>query len=196
MPFRSVFRRVLPYGAGLALGSAGFGSIATFITLYYASRHWSNAALSLSLFGACFVGTRLVLPNAIRTYGGFRVALVSFGFEAAGLLLLALAPSQALAMAGAALAGCGFALVFPALAVQAVLLVPAASRGAALSAYSVFLDVALGVTGPVAGLLAGHWGYPSVFLAACAAAAGAVALTLWLMVRNRRAGHQGAPGAA
>jgi len=185
LPFRSVFRRVLPHGIGLALGSAGFGSIATFITLYYASRHWSNAALSLSLFGLFFVGTRLVFPNVIRNYGGFRVAIVSFAIEAAGLLLLAFAPVQGLAMAGAALAGAGFALVFPALAVQAVELVPAASRGSALSAYSVFLDVSLGVTGPLAGLLVAGFGYRSVFLCAAGASVLAVCLTLALLNRSR-----------
>ncbi|MGF6655735.1 hypothetical protein OKW34_006325 [Paraburkholderia youngii] len=45
MSYRSVFTRVLPHGMGLALGSAGFGSIATFITLFYAAKHWPNAAL-------------------------------------------------------------------------------------------------------------------------------------------------------
>src|ERR1700761_6490544 len=48
MSYRSVFARVLPHGLGLALGSVGFGSIATFITLFYAARHWPNAALSLT----------------------------------------------------------------------------------------------------------------------------------------------------
>src|SRR5258708_32884146 len=43
LPVRAVLGRVLPYGFGLALGSAGFGTIATFITLFYASRHWPNA---------------------------------------------------------------------------------------------------------------------------------------------------------
>ncbi|CAG9212490.1 putative transporter YhhS [Paraburkholderia sabiae] len=194
MSYRSVFTRVLPHGIGLALGSAGFGSIATFITLFYAARHWPNAALSLTAFGTLFIGARLLFANTIKTYGGFRVAIASFSFECVGLLLLWLAPEPHVALAGAALTGFGFALVFPALGVEAVGLVPPASRGAALSAYSVFLDLSLGITGPLAGYIAGEFGYGSVFLFAAVAAAAAVALSTMLYLRNARTPN--APAAA
>jgi MFS family permease len=194
MSYRSVFTRVLPHGIGLALGSAGFGSIATFITLFYAANHWPNAALSLTVFGTMFIGARLLFANTIKTYGGFRVAIASFSFECVGLLLLWLAPEPHIALAGAALTGFGFALVFPALGVEAVGLVPPASRGAALSAYSVFLDLSLGVTGPLAGYIAGELGYGSVFLFAAIAAAAAVALSTMLYLRNARTPN--APAAA
>jgi MFS family permease len=186
MSYRSVFMRVLPHGIGLALGSAGFGSIATFITLFYAARHWPNAALSLTVFGTLFIGARLLFANTIKTYGGFRVAIASFSFECVGLLMLWVAPEPHVALAGAALTGFGFALVFPALGVEAVGLVPPASRGAALSAYSVFLDLSLGITGPLAGYIAGDFGYGSVFLFAAVAAAAAVALSTMLYLRNTR----------
>ena len=42
IPMRSVFGRVLPHGVALALGSLGFGTIASFITLFFASRHWAT----------------------------------------------------------------------------------------------------------------------------------------------------------
>ncbi|WP_341313125.1 MFS transporter [Paraburkholderia sp. IMGN_8] len=186
MSYRSVFTRVLPHGIGLALGSAGFGSIATFITLFYAAKHWPNAALSLTVFGTLFIGSRLLFANTIKTYGGFRVAIVSFSFECVGLLMLWLAPEPHFALAGAALTGFGFALVFPALGVEAVGLVPPASRGAALSAYSVFLDLSLGITGPLAGYIAGEFGYGSVFLFAAVAAAAAVGLSTLLYLRNAK----------
>ena len=187
MSYRSVFTRVLPHGIGLALGSAGFGSIATFITLFYAARHWPNAALSLTVFGTLFIGARLLFANTIKVYGGFRVAIASFSFECAGLLMLWLAPEPHIALAGAALTGFGFALVFPALGVEAVGLVPPASRGAALSAYSVFLDLSLGITGPLAGYIAGEFGYAQVFLFAAVASAMAVVLSTMMYLRNARA---------
>ncbi|MDR5804154.1 MULTISPECIES: MFS transporter [unclassified Caballeronia] len=186
MSYRSVFFRVLPHGIGLALGSAGFGSIATFITLFYAAHNWPHAALSLTVFGTTFVGARLLFANTIKVYGGFRVAIVSFCFECAGLLMLWLAAEPTFALAGAALTGFGFALVFPALGVEAVGLVPPASRGAALSAYSVFLDLSLGLTGPLAGYVAGEFGYGSVFLFAALAAALAVGLSVALYMRGGR----------
>jgi predicted MFS family arabinose efflux permease len=53
-------------------------------------------------------------------------------------------------------------------------------RGSALGAYSVFVDVALGLSGPVLGLLSQAMGYGATFLAAglCAAAGSAFCLVL------------------
>ena len=180
LPFLHVLGRVLPHGTGLALGGIGFGTIATFITLYYASNHWDNAALCLSLFGASFICARLLFGNLINRLGGFRVAIVCLSVEALGLLLLWLAPNQDLALAGAALTGFGFSLVFPALGVEAVNLVPASSRGAAVGAYSLFIDMSLGITGPVAGMIASGYGFSSIFLFAAVAALSGLGLTVYL----------------
>lgn len=76
LPFHHVLGRVTPHGMGLALGAIGFGTIATFITLYYASRGWANAVLCLSAFGGCFIGARLLFANSINRLGGFRVAII------------------------------------------------------------------------------------------------------------------------
>ncbi|RDU95974.1 MFS transporter [Trinickia dinghuensis] len=183
MGYASVFMRVMPHGVGLALGAAGFGSIATFIALYYEARGWSHAALALTLFGTFFIAARLLFSNAIRTYGGFRVALVSLSLECAGLVTLWLANAPHAALIGAAVTGFGFALVFPSLGVEAVELVPPASRGAALAAYSVFFDLSLGIMGPLAGYVAGAFGYPSVFFVAAVAAAAGAVLSLALHAR-------------
>lgn len=180
LAFRAVLGRVMPFGLGLALGSIGFGAISTFITLYYASHHWDNAALALTAFGVCFMGVRLMLGSSIGRFGGYRVAMASFALEAFGLIVLGVAPTGFTALLGAALSGAGFSLVFPSLGVAAVNLVPAQNRGAALGAYSVFLDVALGVTGPVAGLIVGAYGYAEVYLCAAIAAVAAVLLTVWM----------------
>jgi MFS family permease len=180
LPFMHVLGRVLPHGCGLALGSIGFGTIATFITLYYATRNWDNAVLCLSLFGASFIGARLLFGNLINRIGGFRVAIACLSVETLGLLLLWLAPSAELALAGAALSGFGFSLVFPALGVEAVNLVPASSRGAAVGAYSLFIDLSLGITGPLAGAIAAGFGFASIFLFAALAAFAGLLLSLYL----------------
>jgi len=186
MPMRNVFLRVTPHGIGLALGSVGFGVIATFITLYYASVHWQGAAPTLSLFGLCFVGIRLVFGGLISRFGGYRVALVSFLFEGSGLAVLALAPTVGVAMLGAALTGIGFSLVFPALGVEAVERVSMNNRGAALAAYSVFIDVALGVTGPLGGWIAAGGSYEPMFAIAAGLSMLAVVLTGCLYLRFGR----------
>lgn len=180
LPFMNVLGRVLPHGCALALGSIGFGTIATFITLYYTTQHWDNAVWALSLFGASFIGARLLFGNLINRIGGFRVAIACLSVEVLGLLLLWLAPNAHLALAGAALSGFGFSLVFPALGVEAVNLVPASSRGAAVGGYSLFIDLSLGITGPLAGAVAAGFGFASIFVFAALAAAGGLLLSVYL----------------
>lgn len=164
--FCQVFRRVWVFGLALALGTVGFGVIATFITLYFSSRGWAGAAMTLTLYSLGFAGIRLVPGNVITRFGGIKVSLVSFIAEAAGLFLLWHADSVLAADIGAFLTGCGFSLIFPALGVEAVKQVEQQSQGSALGTYSAFLDFGLGITGPVAGLLMNHAGVRSVYLAA------------------------------
>jgi MFS family permease len=190
MAFSQVVARVMPHGLALGLASVGFGSIAAFVTLYYASHQWGGAAASLSVFGCFFIGARLLLGSTIGRFGGFRVAIVSVGVEILGLLLLWLAATPWMALAGAALAGFGFSLVFPSMGVEAVNRVPAGNRGAALGAYSAFLDLSLGITGPVAGLIVTGFGYPAIFLFAALAAGAAMCIALALQ-RSAR-GHAAA----
>jgi len=191
LPFMHVLGRVFPHGMGLALGGIGFGTIATFITLYYASNHWPNAALCLTLFGGSFIAARLLFGNLINRLGGFRVAIVCLSVETLGLLLLWMAPTPGLALAGAALTGFGFSLVFPALGVEAVNLVPASSRGAAVGAYSLFIDLSLGVTGPLAGAIAAGFGFVSIFLFAAFASLGGLVLTVFLHRKTQALREQG-----
>jgi MFS family permease len=185
-PFRTVAARVVPYGIGLALGSIGFGCIATFITLFYASHGWENAALTLTVFGGVFVGVRFVFARTINRFGGYRVAMVSLTIEAIGLTMLCLSDHVGMAIAGASVAGLGFSLVFPALGVEAVHRVPPHSRGSALGVYSVFMDVAMAVTGPLGGWIASGMGYNAIYGYAAFAAVLSIMLTLVLHTQAAR----------
>lgn len=180
LPFRAVLGRVWGYGVLLAMGSVGFGVIATFITLFYQARGWDGAAFALTLFSVAFVGTRLLFPNAITRFGGLKVALVCFAVEAAGLFLVWGAEAAWLVRVGALLTGAGFSLVFPAIGVVAVSRVPPQNQGSALATYTTFMDLALGLTGPLAGLIIAHYGVPVIYLLSgmlvCVAMVGA----LWL----------------
>ncbi len=180
-----VFVRVLPYGLSLALSGVGFGVLASFISLYYANRHWANAGLALSVFGLAFVIVRLLFSRSIDRWGGYRVTLLSLSFQIAGLLLLWAATTPALALLGAALTGMGFSLVFPAMGVEAVRQVAAHSRGVALSLYTAFVDLSLGISGPVAGWIVGTMGYPPVFLFAATLTLGSLILCAMLYRQYR-----------
>lgn len=180
LPIRQVAGRVLKHGLGLGMGSLGFASIATFITLHYDHQGWHHAAWTLTAFSAMFMGIRLFLARSIDKHGGRKVATYCFVVEALGLVVLWLAPTVTVAVLGCLLTGAGFSLVFPSLAVEAMRQVSADNRGAALAIYSLFVDFSLAVIGPVGGLLAAHFGMASVFLfAACGAVVGLL-LTLSL----------------
>lgn len=173
----AVAGKMAPYGFALAFATGGFATIATFVTLYFHARGWAHAALPVSVFGACFVLVRLVGAAAIAHWGGMRVAAVSMVVETAGLVWLARADTAGMALLGAAIAGSGFALVFPAIGMEAVRAVAASDRGAALGIYTAFLDLSMGITGPVAGVAIHHWGYPAGFLLAAGFALCGAAMT-------------------
>jgi MFS transporter len=99
-------------------------------------------------------------------------------FECVGLLCLWLAAVPAAAHAGAALTGFGFSLVFPALGVEAVRNVPEHNRGSALGVYTAFVDLSLGISGPIAGVIVHVLGYPPIFLFAAAMAGSSMAILI------------------
>ncbi|WPV01710.1 MFS transporter [Mucilaginibacter sp. cycad4] len=161
--FLSVLKTVMPYGICLTLGGLGFGAISTFITLYYAYLNWTNAVLCLSVFSVFFILGRLIFAGAIDNYGGLKTAIACMALESVGLMVLWLANMPQIALIGAGITGLGFSLVFPALGVEAVKLVPGSNKGAALGAYGLFLDISLGLTGPLVGGVASHFGMLYIF---------------------------------
>ncbi|CAM3883855.1 UPF0226 membrane protein [Pseudomonas reidholzensis] len=186
LPFWSAFARVAPCGMGLMLASIGYGTLTTFITLYYLERGWTGAALCLSAFGVCFIISRLLFVNAVNRFGGYAVAVSCMATEVIGLCLLWLAPAPSWALVGAGLTGFGLSLVYPALGVEAIKQVPPSSRGAGLGAYAVFFDLSLAIAGPVMGAIAVYLGYTSIFCVAALLALSGVGLVLLLSRRSRR----------
>lgn len=164
LPFRSVLLRVAPHGTALALGGVGYSVLATFVTLFYVSRHWNGAAVCLTAFGVAFIVARIAFIHTIDRFGGFPVATVCMAVESLGVLILWRAHSPWTALAAAAITGFGFALVFPAIGVEAVARVPEKNRGTALGLYTGFSDVSFFLVGPCAGAVIGVFGYASAFL--------------------------------
>lgn len=184
MPFWSVFGRVAPFGLSLTLSSIGYGTLTTFITLFYVARGWEGAAWCLTVFGICFILARLLFINAINRFGGFRAAITCMTVETIGLVLLWLAPDTRFALIGAGLTGFGLSLVYPALGVEAIKQVPNSSRGAGLSAYAVFFDLALAIAGPLMGAVALGLGYGWIFFVAALLSISALSLAVVLSRRS------------
>lgn len=174
LPFYKVVHKVWKAGVGLSLAAVGFAGLAGFAVLYFKHKGWENASLVMTTFGAAFIVARVFLSHAPDLYGGKRVAFVSAVIEGVGLLLVWAAPSPFVSFFGAALTGFGYSLVFPSFGVEAVSRVEPQHRGVALGAYVAFFDLALGVSGPLAGIVASNFGYSAVYLfgvAACAVSA-------------------------
>ncbi|MFI8483116.1 MFS transporter [Pseudomonas sp. NPDC078700] len=186
LAFRRVFMKVAPNGVALALGSIGFGTLATFITLYYDSRGWDNAAYCLSAFGTAFILARLFFSSTIKKRGGYRVATICLLIESIGLLLVWLAPTPWITLCGSALTGFGLSLVYPALGVEVISRIPPASRSSALGAYAVFFDLSLGIAGPLMGAIAGYFGFGPIFMVAACMALMGMLMTLVLKRLDKR----------
>jgi len=180
-PFYTVLGAVLWPGLGLALSSVGFGLITAFIALLFAAKQWGDSALAFTAFGLSFIAARIFFGHLPDKLGGAKVALVSVAIEAAGQLLIWGAHERSLAYLGAALTGFGYSLAFPGFGVEAVRRAPPQTRSLAMGAYVAFLDIALGVTSPLAGALAHARGIASVYLAGAVAVALAMAVAWRLL---------------
>jgi MFS family permease len=176
LPFYKAIKIVWISGIGLALASIGFSGIASFITLYFLQQGWANASLALSAFGAGYIIMRLFFAHYPDKFGGAKVAIVCLTIEAIGQLLIWQAPGGGFAIAGAVLTGCGMSLVFPSFGQLAIKHVAQANRGMAMAAYNAFFDLGMGITAPVAGLIAGGNHYEYIYLLGGVAAVIGIAL--------------------
>lgn len=189
LPFHRVLGQVWREGAGLMLSGAGLAGLTAFASLYFALRGWHHAGLVMTAFGIGFIAVRIVLGHLPDRMGGYRVARWSLAVEAVGQVMLWQAPTEGAALAGALVTGLGCALVFPALGVEALKRVPPASRGSAMGAFVAFLDIAYGLAGPAAGIVAGRFGYPAAYLlgAGCALAGALLVCRIERRIERRRA---------
>lgn len=175
-------------GFTLALGSMGYAALASFVSLYMAAKGIENGILAFNVFGFAYVGSRLFLGHWPDQLGPYRVALWAALGEAAGLLLLAVAPNLAVAVLGGLAMGLGLSLLYPSLALIVIRKTEAAHHGAALGMFTSFWDLGIAAGGVVAGFVAARFGYAEIYgvmLAATLASMVGVML-LWMPQRAPR----------
>ena len=179
LPFYRVIGQIWREGLGLMLQGVGLSGLTAFASLYFAARNWGHAGLVMTAFGIGFIFVRVVLGSLPDRMSGYRVALWSLVVEATGQAVLWSAHHEIVALVGALVTGLGCALVFPELGVEALKRVLPANRGSAMGAFVAFLDIAYGLSGPAAGVIAAQFGYAAVYLfgAICALFGAVLVLT-------------------
>jgi MFS family permease len=172
-------------GTTLALSGVGFSAIMTFASLLYASRHWSPAWLPFTALSVAFIFGRVVLGHLPDKLGGVRVALVCIAVEAIGQALIWLAPNATIAFIGVAVTGLGYSLVYPGLGTEVVQAASPQSRALALGAYTAFLDVSLGFSGPLLGLIATGRDLSIIYAVSTFVVLASTGLTIWMLRRHQ-----------
>ncbi len=150
-------------GIALALASAGYVALASFVALHLAQRGIANGIVAFNAFGFTYVGVRLKWGRLSDTVGPYRVAFWSGLVEALGLLLVGIAPNLVVAVIGGLVMGAGLSLLFPALTLVVMDNTEKAQHGTALGMYTSFWDLGLAAGAPLAGFIAGLWGYPAIY---------------------------------
>ncbi|WBB63413.1 MFS transporter [Streptomyces sp. WMMC500] len=163
---------VLP-GLSLACGSFGYAMVAGFAALAMTDRGVAHGSVVVSAFGVAYVTVRVVAGRIPDRVGALPVVVFSASVEAVGMVLIAFASDLWLATLGALIAGGGFTLLYPALALITIDAAPESERGAALGAVTSFFDVAIGLAGLIGGALA-EVSYTMTFLLAAGAVLGSL----------------------
>ncbi len=184
-------------GTALALANVGYAALAGFVVLDLHARGVGGGAEVFTAFALSVFASRLAFSRLPDRIGARRTATAAASIEALGLVIIALAHSLGMALAGALVVGVGFSLLFPSLALMVVGEVGDDRRGSAMGAFTAFFDVGVGLGAPIAGAIASLAGYPAVFLAAagaalCAAGLAAFAPERVVGLRGRRPSRGGA----
>lgn len=173
----------LPAAGLVALAGVPVGAIDTLIPLYAKTVGLANAGLFFTVMGAAIV---LVRSTFGRRPGSMPAVLSSsFLLQVSGLVLLATGPRLVVVrtlplglLAGAALFGCGFALVFPLLQGIAVAGTRDDQNGSATATILVGMDVGIGVGAIAFGVLADFVGFTVVYVGAALFSAGGLLVTM------------------
>jgi MFS family permease len=177
-------------GIALSLAGLGYAALSAFVALHMAARGVANGIAAFNAFGLTYVGVRLFIGNLPDRLGARQVAVWSALVEAAGLLVVAVAPNLPVVIVGGLVMGAGLSLLFPALALLVMNRTDPSQQGAALGGFTSFWDIGLAVGGPFAGLIANVSGYPAVYyvMMGCAVAS---ALLSWAVTAQRRSAAYG-----
>lgn len=177
-PFLTVMRSICRLGMPSMFCAVGFAVVGAFLSKTFVDRGWEYAGLAFTACGIGFVAMRPCIGHLPDKIGGMPVATFSCSVELVGLYMLWLAGSPETALLGSFLTGAGVSMVFPSNGSELVKSIPLKMRGSALSCYNIFMDIAYGFSGPVAGFFTDKWGDGAAYLFAALSATLGLAMIL------------------
>lgn len=164
-------------GPGIALGltNIAYVALAGFLVLYLAG-HGGGGAVAFATFAAVVLASRVLVGWLPDRVGPRRSLAIGHALMAAGLAVIALFPSEGVAIGAAVAIGVGYSLPWPSIASFVLGQAPPDERGASVAGLTAFFDLFVGVGGFVAGGIAAAFGYQAVFWlgVACVALSSAV----------------------
>ncbi|MGE5592859.1 MAG: MFS transporter [Betaproteobacteria bacterium] len=138
----------------LGLGSATYGSIASFVAVYASSRGIRNPGVFFTVFALSMFATRTFAGRISDRHGRASVIAPGLAAIALGMATLAGATSLASFVLAAVIYGVGFSVMQPTVTALTVDHVPPGRRGTALGTLLAMYDVGVALGGVVAGWIA------------------------------------------
>jgi MFS family permease len=179
-------RPALPASIALIVITLGAATVYAFLPLHAAAGGLGRIAWFFPLMSGCTIVCRLLLRRASDRFGRIRVLVPALIVIAGGHVALALPPTVASLVLGAALLGSGNSMLYPTLVALIVDRTPVAERGRAIGTLSGAWDVGLAIGSPLIALLVQAHGFSAGFLASALSTTLGLALLLTLERRRTR----------
>jgi MFS family permease len=182
-------RPVLLPGIILGLVNVTYAAMSGFLILLLRQRGHSST-WAFSVFATAVLFGRFMFGGLPDRVGPRKSLYAGYGFLGVGLVAIALSHSSLLDIPASLLVGLGYAFPWPALAVVVVARVKPWERASGLGALTAFYDLFVAASSAIAGAVAGHFGFVSVFWLAFGCMCGSLLL---VMVTDVGAGVTSAP---
>lgn len=182
-----ISREALGPGISMALVSAGFAAMASFVVLHMKDEGVVGGAWVFTAFAASLVLSRLIAGGLPDRLGPRRVAVVAAVLEAIGLAMIGLAESLPVALTGAVIMGWAFSVLYPSLSLIVLRRVSESRRGAAFGTFTATFDLGVALGAPLVGLVITFSDYATGFLFAAVLALMVALIQGVLIARESRA---------
>jgi MFS family permease len=160
---RLISREALGPGLSMALGSAGFAAIISFIVLHLDAEGIGSGVAVFTAFAITLVLTRIVGGGLPDRLGARPVAAVAATLEAIGLGLIAVGQTFTVILLGAIVMGMAFSVLYPSLSLIVLDRVAASSRGSAMGTFTASFDLGVALGAPGIGVIVALGGYRAGF---------------------------------